>query len=294
MTKAAPEESLEDFESYPSYSTKLNGFTLLDADGGFPAGLQEVDMPIMNQVQSFWTIGNDVLPFMSTLGKTSLATMASVNADGRPVRNDDWLISPELYGGRQTISFWACSQTVDYGNETFEVYASSTGNALSDFSKVLYETEVGDTWTQFFVTLSAGSRYFAIRCTSDDRMIFTLDDITYIAKGTPRTLDFQGYNVYRNGVMLNSEPVTATTFSTSRDLERDDYFVTAVYAQGESTASNVVSLGEVGIEGVEADSASAAEPIYFDLHGLRVNPAALTPGIYLRRQGTVTEKVIIR
>lgn len=294
LSTAAPEESVEDFESYPAFTTELNGFTMIDADGGNIAGLSNIELPVKGTPQAYWSMTTDApYDFLYTSGRSSLFTMATVNENRRPIPNDDWLISPELYGGRQTIGFRACAQSVAYGYETFEVYASSATTALGDFERVKIETPVGEDWEQFYVTLPAGTLYFAIRCTSNDCLLFTLDDITYIAKGEPRPLTLKGYNVYRNGVQLNSEPVTATSFSTVRELECDKYFVTAVYDRGESTASNIVQLGEAGIDAIVSDAATAPAE-YYDLRGMRVSPSALTPGLYIVRRGSSAVKTLVR
>ncbi len=294
LSSAAPEESVEDFESYAPFTTELNGFTMLDADGGNIAGFSSIELPVKGTPQAYWTMTCEPpYDFLYTSGMSSLFTMATVNSGRRPIPNDDWLISPELYGGRQTIGFKACAQSVAYGYETFEVYASPATTAIGDFEKVMVETAVGEDWEQYYVTLPAGTRYFAIRCTSNDCLLFTLDDITYIAKGEPRQLALKGYNVYRNGRQLNSAPVTSTTFATTRELECDRYFVTAVYDQGESTASNIVQLGESGIDAVITDGADAPAE-YYDLRGVRVSPSALTPGLYIVRRGSSAVKTLVR
>ncbi|MDE6207121.1 MAG: choice-of-anchor J domain-containing protein, partial [Muribaculaceae bacterium] len=292
FSKGAPADVTEDFESYPSFIADLDGFTMYDADGGFPTGISGVSYPMVGQPQAFWTQRSEgEYLYFSTRGACSLVAMATVDSSKRPIPNDDWLISPELYGGRQSISFWACSQTIQYGFETFEVYASSTGTNISDFTKVLYETQVPEEWTKYYVSLPAGTRYFAIRCTSNDCYFFTLDDINYIPEGTPEPLELLGYNVYRNGEKVNDAPVALTTFETERDLAGDDYFVTAVYDKGESTSSNVAHLGEAGIDGIEAEQGSA---VYYDLRGIAVSVSDLTPGVYVRRIGSRVEKVVIR
>ncbi len=48
-----------------------------------------------------------------------------------------------------------------------------------------------------------------------------------------------------------------------------------------------------GISAVESDDASQA-PEYFNLQGMKVNADALTSGLYIRRQGTRAEKILIR
>jgi len=48
-----------------------------------------------------------------------------------------------------------------------------------------------------------------------------------------------------------------------------------------------------GIEDIEADGSDA--PVeYFNLNGVRVNGEALTPGIYIKRQGGKASKVLVK
>lgn len=296
LSKAAPEESLEDFESYPAFTTKLKGWSMYDGDKGYVSGYSGLTMPVDMTQQAWWTMTNDSpFDFMPTLGKSSLVQMCSIDENETPVQNDDWIISPELYGGRQTVEFWARSATIDYGYETFEVYYSTTDNNHSSFKQIMYETDLDEEWTQFFLSLPEGTKYFAIRCTSEDRLSMMLDNITYIAQGTPRVYELKGYNVYRNGNKLNDSLLTSCSFSTSRELESDSYFVTVVYDLGESVASNVVWLGDVGIDSVVGDNQMNDAPVeYFDMQGVKISAENLHPGLYLRRQGSVVTKIIIR
>ncbi|MCM1028958.1 MAG: calycin-like domain-containing protein [Pseudoflavonifractor sp.] len=48
-----------------------------------------------------------------------------------------------------------------------------------------------------------------------------------------------------------------------------------------------------GISSIMIDN-SAAPVEYFDLRGVRVSPSALTPGLYIRRQGSESTKVLVR
>lgn len=47
-----------------------------------------------------------------------------------------------------------------------------------------------------------------------------------------------------------------------------------------------------GLPGIEADNDLPAK--YFNLQGRRVDPSALTPGVYLRRQGSKTVKILVK
>lgn len=50
---------------------------------------------------------------------------------------------------------------------------------------------------------------------------------------------------------------------------------------------------ESGIENIGADN-SLAPVEYFNLNGIRVNADALTPGLYIKRQGSAVEKVLVK
>lgn len=296
LTQAAPDQSLEDFEKYPSFTTKLDGgWTMIDVDEAYVVGLKSVDMPVAGTKQAWWTMQcTGDYAFLPSIGKGVLAQMAAVDAGGRPVQNDEWLVSPKLYGGRQIVSFKACSASTAYGYDTFEVYYSTSGNTLADFELLKSETSTNEEWTEYKISLPYGTQYYAIRCTSSDRFMMLLDDITFTAPGTPGTLKLQGYNVYRNDVKLNAQPITDLTYTTSRDREGDDYYVTAVYDKGESAASNVVRLGSTAIEDITTDIDNSAPVEYYDLRGVRVNGNTLVPGIYVRRQGSQVSKIIVR
>ena len=63
--------------------------------------------------------------------------------------------------------------------------------------------------------------------------------------------DLRGYNLYQDGVLVNEDgPITGTTY-TVEGLEYNmdygyDFYVTAVYTEGESTASNLVTVYMTG------------------------------------------------
>jgi hypothetical protein len=58
-----------------------------------------------------------------------------------------------------------------------------------------------------------------------------------------RELDLLGYNVYRDGSKINSEPVEMTEYmDEDLPIGNVDYYVTAVYTGGESDGSNIVTV----------------------------------------------------
>nr|MCR4919081.1 choice-of-anchor J domain-containing protein [Prevotella sp.] len=153
---------------------------------------------------------------------------------------DHWLISPELPGVAQTISFKARALTDQYGAETFEVLASSSNNLAGSFEKVAeFSTDV-TTWTDFSVNLPEGTTYFAIRHTSEDIFGLMVDDIEYMAGGSA----IANYNIYLDRELLAITDGEETTFTTD-ELADGTYelSVSAVYANGnESKPISVTAI----------------------------------------------------
>ena len=171
--------------------------------------------------------------------------------------NDDWLISPQLLGAEQTISFQARVLNPYYDSEEYEVLYSTSGNDPEDFVLLKKVTVRSSEWSRMEYTLPEGARYFAIRCTSAGQFGLMLDDIEYIP--AQPTVMLYGYKLYRNGEVLKDE-IGETAYSDSdvHDGETHEYRVSAVYDDGESILSEPVSV-EIkpdGIAGVNGDGVS--------------------------------------
>lgn len=167
---------------------------------------------------------------------------------------DDWLISPELPGIAQTVSFWAATAPEDCGEESFEFYYSTGGTDPEDFIKLGDTVDVPEgeweldeyddeyqvtTWYNYSYELPEGAKYFAIRYVSDDIYGLFVDDITFTVSDEVLTL--QGYNLFRNGAKLNEELLTATSYKDDMSILDDGeytYAVETVYDKGHSGLSN--------------------------------------------------------
>lgn len=217
-------------------------------------------------------------------GNKYLGTFASYAG-----KNDDWAVSPLLCGDEQIISFYAKSYNDKYGLETFEVLATTkeSGFTTDDFTIVGEKGTAPTSWKKFSFTLPEGSRHFAIHCISEDKFFFQVDDVTYMAASESERFQIVGYNIYRNDIKLNNEPVTELTFTDAAGAEAREYRVSAVYTDGESRPSNA-AIEVSGIINIDAETSS---PVYYNLQGVRVEKPS--NGIYIIRRGDKTSKVFI-
>lgn len=203
--------------------------------------------------------------------------------------SDDWLISPRLDDNVQLVKFFVRSVLNAYP-ERFQILYSTSGNAPEDFTLV-EERTVNMKWTAMAVVLPADARYFAIRCTSPQQFALLLDDVTYAPEGAPvAPATLLGYNVYVDGIKVTPEPVKACGYDVTGGAATARYGVTAVYDRGESRMSNVVQLENSAIDGIYSDS----DAEYFTLQGFPVDASRLVPGIYIRRTGKSSGKVMVR
>ncbi len=154
---------------------------------------------------------------------------------------DHWLISPQLSGIGQEISFWLRTITDQYGAESFEVLASKTDNKLESFELVESFMTDNMNWECYSATLPEGTKYFAIRHTSTDVFGIMVDDVTfqYISS-------VSSYNIYRDQQLVATVEGDVTTYSAAiDDLEPGTscaFAVTAVYANGQESRPAIINI----------------------------------------------------
>lgn len=236
--------------------------------------------------------------------------------------NDDWLISPELSGESQRVSFYIKSVTLAYP-ERFRVLYSTDSKSTSDFVKIAEANYYSPMsyWRKFSVILPEGAKYFAIHCISADAFGLMVDDITFTPATSPELqLEFLGYNVYRDGVKINAAPLGEPEFTDTPDGSAShDYYVTALYPEGESAPSPVFAVGKSGItapvtdraEGVfkavghtgclEVDGCSGLVEVFGVDGRLAVAEKvegnltfSIAPGTYIVRYGAKVVKTVVR
>lgn len=294
---AAPAETgVVDFEDAESFAHEYEGWTFIDADGKPVGGFQNTDIPGIdpgNTLTSFFVFDRAAETwkhesFAAHSGTKYLASLFNYNPSNGLV--DDWAISPMLDGSAQTITFYAKSYDSQY-SESFDFLYSTTGTETSDFIPVGSKKNISTTWTEYSFEVPAGALYFAVRNHDTDAFMLMLDDFTFAAAGASAELSIAGYDVYRDGVKITTEPTGETEFTDADATDGDHtYVVVAVYDKGISKGSNAVTVSTTGIADITVDSADAE---YFNMQGIRVaNPEA--GQLYIRRQGGRAAKVMVK
>ena len=215
-----------------------------------------------------------------------------------PLNADNWMISPELTGEAQTISF-KVNNISESRPETYQVLYSTTGKDAADFQLISEKTVTSSQWDEVSIDLPQSARYFAIRHTtkveespsgvgySSSPYLFLVDDVTMATKGCQLT----GYNVYRDGQLLG-----ATTDSRYDDQaiqgdgQNHTYQVTALYADGtESVPVSATVNVPTGIDIIETGATTPDAVYTLDGRKLDAN-APLHRGVYIKNG----KKVVVR
>lgn len=231
--------------------------------------------------------------------------------------NNDWLISPELNGKEQWISFYARSFTLqNLPAERMRVWYSTTDNDPANFTEITSSyVELPATWLKYSYYLPEGAKYFAINCVSDGAFAMFIDDISFNDLTVP-TWTFDHYEIYRNGEKIGES--STTEFTCMLDNTGGNYTVKAIYDRGESGMSEAIALPDTGaVSELEASSVRVAahdESIFiYNASGLECNiysasgmliqnakvdsdewKVNVTSGVYLVRVGNQSFKIMVR
>lgn len=245
----------EDFENpdYPSFAiNNFGGWTLYDGDKATEYKIVSIpNNPYAGSTKS-WQLTQferSGLPenYRPDFVGPDMSPSILISYSAADAKTDNWLISPQLTGEEQTISFFIKAFSIAYGKETFEVLYSKDGKDVKDFVKLAdpnnYDTNgIGEDWTECRFTLPEGAKYFAIRHTTRNNWALMLDNISFIqASILPADCQLLGYNILRDGKKLNDEPITENSYTdTNIAAGSYDYQVAAVYSVGQSRYSKAV------------------------------------------------------
>lgn len=252
---------LEDFEGHDDFAINSPGsigWTYIDADNKptytwqactFPTQGQKMAYVVMNPWQTVPAV-NDNPNYKPHSGQKMLVDFCAVDA-----QNNDYIISPRLnFDADFQISFWARSYKTgdNYNAERIRVGYSTTGTQPSDFTFVNESpyVELPDEWTLVAYDIPKDARYVTINCVSDDAFMLLIDDIFVgTNKVRPESASMAraaaknpvvGFNVYRNGEKLNSQPVESVSYTDEvPDYGDYQYTVAAVKKDGSVSEQSV-------------------------------------------------------
>ncbi len=235
---------------------------------------------------------------------------------------DDWLISPLLGYTSDFIFRFYCKADPDaeswdpsnkWNTERFHVGYSITDNAPESFIWLTEEPEKVttsfDEWVKKEYSVPANARYVCIHyCTPSSGYWFMVDDIFIgaaassssvahksesLLRADVKTPNFSHFDVY-----VDEAKIASTTdnsyLHTGIPAGSHVAKVVAVYDEGASVPAVArfdMGVGSIGT--VNADADSGDDVRYYNLQGMPVAPSAITSGIYIRKQGSMTTKVRI-
>ena len=229
------------FDRYSPFIIRhIGSWTTVDVDGAETLAMMSGDATIVydhvTQPMAFQVFNSAKLGMSGSAISPHSGDQMLMNIIENNAAADDWLISPVLSGKAQTISFWV--KSVDAGTqESFEVLASANGKDVTDFTSVAASMNTAPAeWTEVTASLPDGTKYFAIRVSGRQKFMLMLDDVTYTLFDTS-DLHILGYNVYKDGVLVNDTPLTATSYVVPAQAD-GNYQVSVVYDLGESSPSD--------------------------------------------------------
>ena len=249
-------EDFENTEVFPEFS--LGGITATQHDGAFGDwslydgnGLMcysftGFDVPNLGNPMAWMVFNAMYESFPVEVGSVyephsgSQLLLSTCVSDGDPIPGTDhWLISPELMGNEQEISFFARVITANYGEETFEVLYSTSSDDIDDFISLENVWLDATEWIEYTFTLPEGAKYFAIRHTAQDIFGLLLDDITFERSASAPV----GYNIYVDGVLVGSTADTAYDLpATGLTNGQHTFAVTAVYEGGKESTPALATI----------------------------------------------------
>lgn len=259
-------EGFEDMAAYPPMSTGgitadsheggLGQWKLYDGNGGpthTPEGCdtcENMGAPMAFMVFNAHHAGLDmtdhavVEALAAYSGEQALLSMAPTSGEA----SDKWLISPQLSGLEQTISFFVSATAQNEGEATFEVWYSTTDDELGHFQKTYEGVAAVTDWREERLVLPGGVTYFAIRSTAKGKAGLMVDDITFtaypsVARMPAAKVVVTAYHVYRDEELVATlEPVTMEHTDVGVDDGAHRYHVTAMYGNTESALSNPADI----------------------------------------------------
>ena len=241
---------VENFENYEDCTNESFGqWTVIDGDGESTFPLPGVNDYYPNQGRE--TGGFVFTPSNYNAGwDTPTAGGKCFIFPGCSWYANDWLISPELDGTAQTISFklaTAPTEVISWISESYEICISSTTPTEDAFTVLTSESIDSEiNWETVEFEVPEGTKYFAIHYTRYYGDMLAFCDFSF-RTGSGLNSDpteFVGYNLYCNDEKVNTDAIEGTLFSFPEGVTptNGQYVVKAAYNNAESAASDPVEV----------------------------------------------------
>lgn len=193
------------------------------------------------------------------------------------------------------------------------LYYSNSGNRKEDFINFCKIEKISAGFEKFDFTVPEGARYFALEFLPQNYGALLLDQISF----RPEYLEVKRYNVYRDNDLVAAVDARERSFKDiSPSLSRHEYRVSAVYTDGESGPSDLITVDLSGVSssadkgisihprpgglvishigGVHVSVVSAAGMMMFETENEDSVDVSLPHGIYLVRVDNRTFKTTVQ
>ncbi|MDE6648422.1 MAG: choice-of-anchor J domain-containing protein [Muribaculaceae bacterium] len=299
------------FENYRNGAITFGKWNTLDNSPYGNDGLRDfivdfdlVDLPTANSGHAFmvWTPENYIdltehPEWTPHSGKNLILSFCDYASYLMEAPNDDWIISPKLDGESTTLTFWARTGSKANRNDNIRVMYSKDSDDISDFTVMPGgDINLDTQWTEYTFVFPKGTKYFAINNYSMKGYAVLIDDLEYQTGALYNYDNLVGYNAYYEGVQLNNELIPADSDYKEYTVaygQEGEYYVTAVYDQGESEPSNIVtvSFAPLAIPAVSDLTGTVENDIltltWSEPAGVGTSDVSFLIGYYIYRDGEI-------
>lgn len=289
LTWNAPEAPMapvtEEFEDYDKWATQFGEWTCVNGDNAYSQQIFSVASPVDGTQYAYAIYNlNDLLQttgFEGHSGEQFIGnTLGTTSATGGAYFEyvTDWLISPELPGIAQTVSFWI-KDSFEYPTH-WKGYYSTGSKDINDFIECTQSMTAGfDEWTPKSFDIPEGAKYFAIRRSQTENspgLFIFLDDISYV--GLDGEID--SYNIYIDGEYFTSTTDTSALLE-GVSFEDHEVSVSTVYTDGSESVPVTITVEAVVTGVVDLNAQGRDIQGIYNTLGQKVN--RLQPGVNIIR-----------
>lgn len=275
----------EEFEDYNKWSTQFGEWTCINGDDAYSQQVFNVESPVDGTQYAFAVYNlNDLLQttgFAGHSGEQFIGnTLGTTSATGGAYYEyvTDWLVSPELPGIAQTVSFWI-KDSFEYPTH-WKGYYSTGGKSINDFIECTQSMTAGfDEWTPKSFDIPEGAKYFAIRRSQTENspgLFIFLDDISYV--GINGEID--SYNIYVDGEYYTTVTTTSADL-TEMTFEDHEVAVSTVYTDGSESIPVIITVEAISTGVIDLNAQGRQVQAVFNAAGQQINK--LQPGVNIIR-----------